>query len=270
MAVQFNCEELSGCKDYLFWMQEKVCSDFATRDDERNKGLKNLKRSSEIGCEGGNLNRKTGDFTGKDHTAEYGKNAGENLRNTGENRKGSSILGEVTKEMFSTDFICWDEAIKDDEIRVTDAMELRRIYADEAGALAGKSEREIDRIWKSIHGKCSVLELVLSICYRLDEMVNEDEPGTMVGLFFRIFVHNMELDETDEKADPEEEKNDRKAKIERFIQRSYNPDGSGGGLFPLKNWSAERGDKDQRKVPIWLQMNTWLNEHLDEEEHFVE
>ena len=216
------------------------------------------------------MNRKTGDFTGKDHTAEYGKNAGENLRNTGENRKGSSILGEVTKEMFSTDFICWDEAIKDDEIRVTDAMELRRIYADEAGALAGKSEREIDRIWKSIHGKCSVLELVLSICYRLDEMVNEDEPGTMVGLFFRIFVHNMELDETDEKADPEEEKNDRKAKIERFIQRSYNPDGSGGGLFPLKNWSAERGDKDQRKVPIWLQMNTWLNEHLDEEEHFVE
>lgn len=233
MAVQFNCEELSGCKDYLFWMQEKACQNSAMRDDEEKEEVKNLKRSSEIVSQ-------------------------------------SEIFGDITREMFTTDFICWDEAIKDDEIRVTDAMELRRKYADEVGSLMGKTEREIDRIWKSIHGKCSVLELILSICYRLDEMVNEDEPGKMVGLFFSIFVHNLELDNKLEKADPEEEKNDRKAKIQRFIQRGYNPDGSGGGLFPLKNWSSENGDKDQRKVPIWFQMNTWLNEHLDEEEHFVE
>ena len=154
------------------------------------------------------------------------------------------------------------DGIEEDTIRATDAMGLRRRYADETGANLGKSERDIDRIWKSIHGKCSVLEFLLQLCIRLDTMVNEEEPEAMVSQFFGILLGNLGICEGDSE-------DALKDKIIRFLDRKYNADGSEGGLFPLKNWS-EKTHQDQRKVSIWYQMNTWLAEHLDDEEHFLE
>jgi len=99
----------------------------------------------------------------------------------------------------------------------------------------------------------------------------------MVGMFFRILITNLGFSEMNDTckdgskaADSEEEKDDRKAVIDRFLRREYSQDGSGGGLFPLAKWSQERGSKDQRKVSLWYQMNAWLSEHLDEEERFHE
>ena len=158
--------------------------------------------------------------------------------------------------LFGTDFVC---EIEEDSIRAKDATDIRKVYAEKTGEEAGKNEREIDRIWKSVHGKCSVLELIFSMCVRLDDMVNEGEEGAMIPVFFNILADNIGI--TDEKTDP-------KVAVERFMKREYNADGTGGGLFPLKKWS-KKSDRDQRKVSIWYQMNAWLNENLDEDEHFM-
>ncbi len=170
---------------------------------------------------------------------------------------GGTPYDELLRYLFVKDFSVVD-GMADDEIRATDAMELRRRYADEIGSELGKSERDIDRIWKSIHGKCSMLELLLQLAIRLDTMVNEDTSESMVPMFFAILLENLGLKETDSLEIWDE-------RTDRFLQRKYGADGSGGGLFPL----SDAGDRDLRKVSIWYQMNYWLNEHLDEEEHFI-
>ena len=165
---------------------------------------------------------------------------------------------KLLRKLFVRDFSVV-EGMVDDEIRATDAMELRRRYADEVGGKLSKSEHDIDRIWKSIHGKCSVLEFLLQLAMRLDGMVNENEPESMVSMFFAILLENLKLKETDSSEIWDE-------KIDRFLNREYGANGDGGGLFPLSNIADGR---DLRNVSIWYQMNYWLNEHMDEEEHFV-
>lgn len=200
------------------------------------------------------------DFVRKVHDSETGTKL---IINKNGSSTGATIPSvEVCRVMFETDFR-WNDSIKEDEIRATDAMELRRRYADEVGENAGKSEREIDRIWKSVLGKCSVFEIILNLCVRLDEMVNEEEEGSMIGLFFRILCGNLKLNAVDF-GDLEWFRTTVKVKISIFLDRSYDADGHNGGLFPLEN----NGGKDQTKVPIWYQMNAWLAEHLDEDEHF--
>lgn len=236
MTLQIEVDEMKGCSSYFEWLM-KVIS--AEKEKVDACTVKTSKTGSGIGADG--VSR-----TGAD----------------------GAPLRQICRVMFETDFICClgtEQTIKEDEIRAKDAMELRRRYAESVGADAGKSEREIDRIWKSIHGNCSVLELILSICYRLDAMVNEEEPGTMVGMFFRILIGNLGFDLKKK----EIQKEQISVIIDRFLRHEYGPDGTGGGLFPIKKWDLE-SSKDMRGLSIWYQMNAWLNEHLDEEEHFVE
>lgn len=203
------------------------------------------------------------------------------------------VSKELLKVMFSMDFE-WIPEIKDDEIRARDALEIRKMYASEAGLEAGKSEIEVDRIWKSIHGKCSVLELIFSVCKHLDDMLNEGEPGQMIGFFYRILIGNLILDEYSDAdfiarkiyskdvypdvfreavGDSQEkmEEDIRKiwtGRIRQFMGRDYFESGCCGGLFPLQKWNPETG-KDQRKVSLWYQMNAWLEEHLDDDGQFI-
>ena len=250
MAAQILLEEMKGCPGYFDWMMEQI------------------ERDGEGPGQGILDGRGAGKDIRKDH--EEGISGSGKLGGSvklGGNGAGKAPLGDVAWLMFGTDFI-WDEKIKEDEIRATDAMELRRRYADEMGKAHDKSGHDTDRIWKSIHGKCSVLELILSLCFRLDEMVNEDEPGIIVPVFFRLLTKNLGFvfSGKDGRISADEAAQEEwKRRIERFLKREYGADGRGGGLFPLKN----PGGKDQRKVPIWYQMNAWLSENLDEEEHFI-
>lgn len=255
MAVQIEVDEMKGCPGYFEWMMKGIlgdnCSDL----------MKSKDKSCGAVCGSTDECKKCAVYCYWDNAFDCGVNCGEYCAD------GSIV--NICRAMFETDFICClgtEDTIKNDEIRAKDAMELRRRYAAVVGSEADKSERDIDRIWKSVHGKCSVLELILSICYRLDTMVNEDEPGAMVGMFFMILIRNMGFDLSGKKDNREHIS----AVIDRFLKRNYEADGSGGGLFPLKKWSAEGGSKDQRTVSIWYQMGTWLNEHLDDEAHFRE
>lgn len=228
MAIQINWDEYRDtCPSYFQWLNSKLVW------EKNDKG-----------------------------TVKLGKNTDKNSVVLGRYTARVGPFVEMLGYLFDTDFVVMKE-VPEDEIRVTDAMGLRRRYADEVGFDKGKSKRDIDRIWKSIHGKCSVLEFILQLCFRLDEMLNEDDPGEMVGQFFGIFMRNLGLDWN-------EPKEKWKEKIDHFMNREYHFDGSGGGLFPLiKHWDGN-DILDQRKRPIWDQMSSWVNEHLDENAHFIE
>lgn len=258
MAVQVYLEEMEGCRGYFDWIVGKVTGIDGFKSEA-------FRRDTPVGVgKGSDEEIGAGKSTGKG----TGNGTGEHLGSGADGNFGNSCaklgpLVDICSVMFDTDFI-WDNGMKEDEIRATDAMELRRRYSEEEGLESGKSAHDIDRIWKSICGKCSVLELIVGMCFRMDEMVNEDEDGAMVGIFFGILVRNLGFDSSkDLNAE------DGKEILRRFLQRKYSTDGSGGGLFPLKKWDPKSGGKDQREVPIWYQMNTWLNEHLDEDEHFI-
>ena len=229
MAVQVKIDEMDGCPGYLEWLVHKTGKISEESAVEIEKNGKDIPQSG----------------LGKEHNAPQRR-----------------PYGELCRVLFGVDFRCSEEtaAGKEDEIRATDAMELRRRYAEETGDFLGKSEREIDRIWKSVHGKCSVLELILQLAIQIDRMVNEDEPEAMVPDLFWILIRNLGVDLL-------ENEDEIRAKLDVFMDRKYGSDGVGGGLFPLKR-IPKTGAKDQREVGIWYQMNAWLSEHLDDEEHF--
>lgn len=260
MAKQVLLEELQGCKTYLGWLFDRV----------------SLAYDGWV-----SFSNQLGDIA-------------------------SFMCSEVSRELcrllFEMDFT-WMDSVKEDEIRATDALEIRKIYAEDVGEKAGKSERDIDRIRKSVHGKASVLEVIFSLCRHLDGMVNEDEPGTMIGFFYRVLINNLRLDEfsdvdfcvpfsleyggktleiakknweaANERWQKSEEGLRRAAEIreiwrgrvKKWLDRDYFESGVEGGMFPLYEWKI--GDKDQRKLSLWYQMNAWLNEHLDDEERFI-
>ena len=221
MAIQFDCSEASGCPSYFQWLAGKVI----------------WIRNSEWKIEPASVLTESDSSIAAQGFGPYIK-----------------LLGFL----YGYDFV---SEVEEDTIRATDAMELRRRFGEEMGERFKKSERDIDRIWKSIHGKCSVLELLVQLCIRMDAMVNEDgEPESMVPLFFCIMIGNMGLNVEETEAEWQDS-------VGRFLGRTYAEDGSGGGLFPIENW-VEGSSKDQREVPVWYQMNTWMREHLDEEEHF--
>lgn len=225
MAVQVSDEALKDCKTYFTWLTELALG-------TRNGSGVNSKAYSEL------------------YSELYSED---------------SI--ELLSYLFERDFIVMDW-MKDDENRAADAMELRRHYANDVGKLANKSKRNIDRIWKSIKGKASVLEILLVICIHIDHLVNEDnEPWFMVPKFFNILIKNLKLDKFDDEEfdtipDTVTKYWDKRLTI--FMNREYENNGFGGGLFPIL------GSENQKNESLWKQMNNWLVKNLDEDGYFRE
>ena len=179
--------------------------------------------------------------------------------------------------LYGTDFeFTMENGVDEDGIQARNAMDLRMTYAKEVGQEAGRSERDIDRIWKSVHGKCSVLELIVYLCVQIDALVNEGESGAMVPMFFEILVRNLRylkrsevvvVDGSKWSAD-DALRYDWEIRTGIFMERMYNRDGTNGGLFPITGW-REGISKDMRKVSIWYQMNAWLEENLDDDGVFL-
>lgn len=271
MAKQVLLEELHGCKTYLGWIID--CLDMGNYDAS---GLRPPKFPDEV-------------FYKLPSEPDYWLYS------------LPTVSRELCRVLFSIEFT-W--TVEEDSIRATDALEIRKIYAKDVGEKAGKSERDIDRIRKSVHGKASVLEVIFSLCRHLDGMVNEDEPCTMIGFFYRILIGNLKLDEFSDgdfkpivygASDLKEAGELSKAidacikrnfgseenmlrreteikkiwfsRVKKWLDRDYFESGCEGGMFPLHEWKP--GDKDQKTVSLWYQMNTWLNEHLDDEERFI-
>ena len=147
----------------------------------------------------------------------------------------------LLKELHQKDFYSvWGN----DENRAKDGLELR-------------SEWGIQK-----KRPCSILEMMIALAQRMNYIMLDDVEKDMTPEFFWKMIDNLGLlDMDDEKM--EAQIVECQCVIDRaiydLVERKYSRNGD-GGLFPLRHTS-----RDQRKVDIYVQANTWLMENYVEE-----
>jgi len=158
----------------------------------------------------------------------------------GGERLGYSSYSKLLHFLFREPFT-WDLRIRIDESREEDGYELRYRYFDETGK----------RIDVSRHDNCSVLEMMIALSIRADRDImwipGEDHPERL----FWEMLRNAGLLDFDDRYFNESVVY---SVIDNILKRNYRPNGQ-GGFFPVR-----KVYKDMRTLPIWEQMNQYLNE----------
>lgn len=102
---------------------------------------------------------------------------------------------------------------------------------------------DVDRC---LTGKCSVLEMMVALCLRIEEDIMDDPvKGNRIHKWFHVMLKSLGLLDMDD-AYFDERYADKV--ITRFLNREYEPNGA-GGLFRIKDCPY-----DLRSVEIWYQM----------------
>lgn len=142
---------------------------------------------------------------------------------------------DLFEYLYSRDF-SWSVLM--DRNRALDGIDLRSRY--------GCDNDFIDE-------PCSVLEMLIALSVRIENQIMADyDYGDRTSQWFWQMLTNLGLNRLDD-----DNFNEETAEyfVDRFLNRAYNPDGSGGGLFVL-----ERPFDDLREVEIWVQANWFLGE----------
>lgn len=134
--------------------------------------------------------------------------------------------------------------IRGDYNRAADGIDLRRRFAYDF--------LEIDHAERYILGPCSVLEMMIALAIRCEEIMDDTEYGNRTAQWFWKMIVSLGLGGmTDERY------NDRVVKevINDFLDRNYDRDGH-GGLFAVDNCH-----RDMREIEIWEQMICFINRY---------
>lgn len=129
-----------------------------------------------------------------------------------------------------------------DKNRALDGLDLRKEFEDETGNIADR------------YSNCNMLEMIVALAIRCenDIMGVPDEDNTT--RWFWDMITNMKLDKyTNSRYSPKQVKET----LDNVIFRQYERSGK-GGLFPLRTSKT-----DQRKIELWYQMASWLNENYN-------
>lgn len=138
-----------------------------------------------------------------------------------------------------------------DSNRAIDGKNLRFDFCDYKGYAYEMVDDELNY-------PCSMLEMLVALAKRCEDQIMWDpDKGNRTHVWFWQFIDNLGLgDESDYNWNDESlEKID--DFVDKFMSRNYFRDGF-GGLFPLKN-----AKKDQKKVEIWYQLQSWLLENYE-------
>lgn len=125
-----------------------------------------------------------------------------------------------------------------DRNRAADGMALRREYSFEHNDKRDKFDREFFEV------ECSMLEMLVALSKRMSIQTD-----ISTSRCFWHMMRNIGLD-PDSSAEEVNEASD------KIVSRSYERDGSDGGLFPLEN-----PDRDQRQVELLYQMYAYILEN---------
>jgi len=154
----------------------------------------------------------------------------------------------------------WDDGVGTDRNRALDGLKLRDIYAE---------KEEIDENCVKIgpFDDCSVLELMIGMAIRCEtDIMSVNGAGDRTIEWFWRMLDNLELYSSKIEEDLHDEMYQGSAEdyiwniLNRFVSRSYNYDGSNGGLFQIS-----KPREDLRLVDLWLQLNWWLTENYNYE-----
>lgn len=135
--------------------------------------------------------------------------------------------------------------IPKDHNRAEDGADLRYRFALEF------PEEYQDDILYILNGPCSVLEMMVALAIRCEEGIMDDPNiGDRTAQWFWGMIVSIGLGGM---FDSEYDSRIVDYKIERFLEREYEPNGK-GGLFTIRNC-----DRDLRGVEIWIQMMWYLD-----------
>lgn len=132
-----------------------------------------------------------------------------------------------------------------DENRAFDGIALRRQY-----------ERETNEQCERLNNWCSVLEMMVALAVRCEESIMYDpELPCRTNEWFWSMICSLGLYFDD---DWHYSVRHARAAVDRFLDRTYEPDGYGGPFY------VEGCSVDMRKEEIWYQLNYWLEQNYYE------
>ncbi len=141
------------------------------------------------------------------------------------------------KVLHETEFV-W--VVPGDRHRAEDGLELRRNFLVESGF-------DDDPYWRDLG--CSVLEMLIAFSRRAWFQTEMDPKE-----WFWIFMRNLRLDEMSDSNDPDPQVIS--DILYTFIWRTYNFNGMGGGLFPIR-----KPTQDQKNLELWYQFFDYIEEN---------
>lgn len=149
-----------------------------------------------------------------------------------------SVTDDFMKCLFETQFVFNKSH---DSNRAEDGLSLRERYDSETGSNM-KSSKE----------PCSVLEMMIALAIRAEEILYDPTDGTHAPSIFWQMVGNMGIvDTTNDQFDYY----DTMHKLHRMMGRRYLPNGK-GGLFYISDCT-----EDLREVELWYQMLWYINKY---------
>ena len=103
---------------------------------------------------------------------------------------------------------------------------------------------------------CTVLEMMIGLSLRCEENIMSDpDIGDRTGFWFWMMIDNLQLLPMNDDAFDSDYV---RYRMLIFLERKYNYNGSGGGLFVVKDPL-----KDMRRVEIWYQLCWCLNNIIE-------
>jgi hypothetical protein len=135
--------------------------------------------------------------------------------------------------------------IRKDQNRAEDGKTLRWRFICNMGY-----QDNSDELLRCLGGSCSVLEMMIALAIRCEDVMDEPRIGNRTSQWFWGMVVNLGLGSM---SDTRYDKQLVDETITRFLKREYEPNGK-GGLFTIRNC-----DYDLRTVEIWLQLCWYLD-----------
>ena len=133
-----------------------------------------------------------------------------------------------------------------DQNRAEDGIALRYRFA-----MSNGYSDSLNIVMGYLDQPCSVLEMMIALSIHCEEDIMDDpQIGNRTGQWFWGMIINLGLGSM---IDSRYDKRFVNIAINRFLDRKYEPDGS-GGLFTIRNC-----DHDLRTVEIWYQLCWYLD-----------
>lgn len=148
---------------------------------------------------------------------------------------------ELIDTLAEMDFIY---VLELDASRCADGLRLREEFFD-IDPLAGEWIRMMDK-------PASVLEVLIGIARRFDDILIDEDVGDRTRLWFWEFIKNLGITQFSTEFDIQ-------MIIERWMNREFDENGN-GSIFPIK-----RDPHDQRERSIIYQMSSYIFEKYEDE-----
>lgn len=162
------------------------------------------------------------------------------IQNGGENHR------KLCVELFKNRFFITRSAPKRDIDREKDGLELRKEWPNDS----------LDGEFHII--PCTMLEMIIGISKRMSEQLMDEDGEDKTAQYFWEIMENLGLTCMDDdnfgwETGLAQKKTAKTCEI--LCKRQYNPDGTGGGMFPMPGVFGI----NQKKMEIWYQMQEYIN-----------